>query len=173
VKSAGRALTASGRGYSVGRDSLIEEVHMKRYVAIVSVAVVALAVTAGLAASAEKAVVTSASELKWVDNPAVKGAKQAVLWGDPAKGAYGTLKSIPGGTVLGLHTHTNAQRVVVVSGTIEFNMEGEAKKDLGAGSFVSIPAAAPHDATCKAGADCVYFEEGMGAADFKPVATKK
>jgi quercetin dioxygenase-like cupin family protein len=118
--------------------------------------------------AAEKAVVTAASEQKWVDNPAVKGAKQAVLWGDPAKGAYGTLKSMPGGTMLGLHTHTHAQRVVVVSGTIEFNMEGEAKKELGAGSYVSIPAAAAHDATCKTGADCVYFEEGTGAADFKP-----
>ena len=140
---------------------------MKRYVAVVSVAVVALAVMAGLALSAEKAMVTSASELKWVDNPAVKGAKQAVLWGDPAKGPYGALKSLPGGTKLGMHTHTHAQRVVVVSGIIEFNMEGEAKKALGAGSYVSIPAAAAHDATCKPGADCVYFEEGMGAADFK------
>jgi quercetin dioxygenase-like cupin family protein len=145
---------------------------MKRYVAGVSVAVVVLAVTAGVTLGAEKATVTSASELKWVDNPHIKGAKQAVLWGDPAKGPYGTLKSVPGGTKLGMHTHTHAQHVVMVSGTIEFNMEGEAKKDLGAGSFVSIPAAAAHDATCKAGADCVYFEEGMGAADFKPVAKK-
>ena len=144
---------------------------MKRYLAFVSIVAFAVAATAGMALAAEKAVVTSASELKWVDSP-MKGAKQAVLWGNPAKGPYGTLKSLPGGTALGLHTHTHAQRVVLVSGTIEFNMKGEPKKDLGPGSFVSIPAGAPHDATCKAGADCVYFEEGMGAADFKPVAAK-
>ena len=141
---------------------------MKRYLAVVSVAVIALAVMAGAALSAEKAMVTAASEMKWVDNPAIKGAKQAVLWGDPAKGPYGALKSVRGGTKIGMHTHTHAQRVVVVSGIIEFNMEGEAKKALGTGSYVSIPAAAAHDATCKPGADCVYFEEGMGAADFKP-----
>src|SRR5437867_1919152 len=128
---------------------------MKRTLVFVLVAIAAL--TAVAATAAEKATVTSASELKWVDNPAVKGAKQAVLWGDPAKGPYGTLKSLPGGTKLGMHTHTHAQHVVMVSGTIEFNMAGEAKKDLGAGSFVSIPAAAAHDATCKPGADCVYF----------------
>ena len=149
---------------------------MKRYLAFVSMTAFAAAATAAVAVAEEKmagkAVVTSASELKWIESPAMKGAKQAVLWGDPTKGAYGTLRSIPGGTALGVHTHTHAQRVVLVSGTIEFNMEGEPKKDLGPGSYVSIPGGAPHDATCKAGADCVYFEEGMGAADFK-LAGKK
>ena len=140
---------------------------MKRYLACAFVVGFVFAV-AGMAIAAEKAIVTPAAELKWTDSAVMKGAKQAVLWGDPAKGAYGTLKSMPGGTMLGLHTHTHAQRVVLVSGTIEFNMEGEAKKDLGAGSYVSIPAGAAHDATCKPGPDCVYFEEGMGAADFKP-----
>jgi len=132
----------------------------------------ALTMLAGGAVAAEKATVTPASELKWVDSPVMKGAKQAVLWGDPAKGAHGVLKSIPGGTVLGLHTHTNSQRVVVVSGNVEFGMEGEAKKELGSGSYVSIPGGAPHEATCKAGADCIYLEEVTGAADFKPVAKK-
>jgi mannose-6-phosphate isomerase-like protein (cupin superfamily) len=145
---------------------------MKRTLSFALLAVVWLMAVTGSVVAAGKGTVTAASELKWMDNPAVKGAKQAVLWGDPAKGPYGTLKSMPGGTMLGLHTHTHAQRVVLVSGTIEFNLEGEAKKDLGAGSYVSIPAGAPHDASCKAGADCVYFEEGMGAADFKPVAKK-
>jgi len=143
---------------------------MKRTLVFVLVATAAL--TAVAATAADKATVTAASELKWVDNPAVKGAKQAVLWGDPAKGPYGTLKSLPGGTKLGMHTHTHGQRAVMVSGTIEFNMEGEAKKALSAGSYISIPAGAAHDATCKAGADCVYYEEGMGAADFKRVGKK-
>jgi len=131
--------------------------------------VVLVAGGAAVVGAADKGTVTAASELKWVDNPAMKGAKQAVLWGDPAKGPYGVLKSIPGGTMMGLHTHSNAQKAIVVSGTVEFNMDGEAKKELTAGSFVSIPAAAAHDVTCKPGADCVYFEESMGAADFKAV----
>jgi hypothetical protein len=58
-------------------------------------------------AAAPKGTMWSASELKWVDNPAIKGAQQAVLWGDPTKGAYGALKKVPAGTVLPMHTHTN------------------------------------------------------------------
>ncbi len=144
---------------------------MNRHRAFVWAAAFVLA-AAGMAVAAEKAVVSSASELKWMDNPAMKGARLAVLWGDPAKGPYGVLKSIPGGTMMGLHTHSHDQKSVVISGSVEFNMQGEPKKDLGPGSFVSIPASAPHDVTCKAGADCVYFEESMGAADFKRVATR-
>jgi len=142
---------------------------MKRWILVAAIGGVAVMGLSGVGNAAEKATVTAASEGKWGESPVMKGAKQAVLWGDLAKGGYGVLRSIPGGTMLGLHTHTSAQHVVVVSGTVEFNMEGEAKKELTAGSFVSIPAAAAHDATCKAGADCVYFEQSAGAADFKPV----
>ena len=140
---------------------------MKRAVAFALM--IGLAFAAG-ALAAEK-VVSSASELKWTDTP-MKGAQQALLWGDPAKGAYGTFKKIPGGTALGMHTHASDQKAILISGTLEFNFDGEAKKELGAGSYVSIPGGAPHDATCKAGADCVYFEESVGAADFKPVMKK-
>ena len=137
---------------------------------------VAFALTAGLAfaagaLAAEKGVVSAASDLKWTDTP-MKVAQQALLWGDPAKGAYGAFKKIPGGTALGMHTHANDQKAILISGTLEFNFDGEAKKELGAGSYVSIPGGAAHDATCKAGADCVYLEQSVGAADFKPVMKK-
>ena len=122
-------------------------------------------------APAAKGTLWSASELKWVDNPAIKGAQQAVLWGDPAKGAYGALKKVPGGTVLPMHSHTNLTRVVMVAGTISFNFEGSPAKDMGPQSYTSIPGGAPHTATCKAGADCVYFETSIGAYDMTP-ATK-
>jgi quercetin dioxygenase-like cupin family protein len=63
-------------------------------------------------------------------------------------------------------------RSVTLSGTIQFNFEGQPGRDLGSGSYVFIPGGAPHEATCKAGAECVYFEESAFAADFQP-ATKK
>ena len=75
-------------------------------------------------APADKPILSPAADLKWVDNPAVKGAQQAVLWGDPAKGAYGALKRIPGGTPLAMHSHTNETRALLVSGTLRFNFEG-------------------------------------------------
>src|SRR5206468_6682606 len=132
-------------------------------VVAVCLCVVALACAApALAAQhhpqhAKPAVVWSAGEIKWSDSPAMPGAKIAPLWGNPSKGAYGALKSIPGGSVLKLHTHSHDQKVVVISGTISFTLDGGAAKDLGAGSYVFIPARVKHIAECKAGADRVYF----------------
>ena len=148
---------------------------MKRYLSFVGLVAFAAATAAVALAeekAAPKAVVMPAPDLKWNASPVLNGAKFAVLWGDPTKGAYGMLRSLPAGSTLGLHSHTASQRVVGISGTIEFNLEGEAKKDLGAGSYIAIPGGAVHDATCKAGADCVYFEEATGASDFKPAAKK-
>lgn len=143
---------------------------MKRYIAFALSAVAVLAATGVLAA--EKAVVSPASEMKWMENPGVPGAKMAVLWGDPKTGGYGAVKKVPAGAVLGLHTHAHDQKAVTLSGTMEFNFEGEPKKDLSSGSYVFIPGGAPHEATCKAGAECVYFEESAFAADFKPAMKK-
>jgi len=109
----------------------------------------------------------AASDLKWIDNPSIKGAQQAVLWGDPAKGAYGALKKVSAGTVLPMHTHTNTTRFVVVAGTISFNFAGSPAKEMGPQSYGSIPGHIPHTATCRAGADCVYVETSTGAYDMK------
>jgi quercetin dioxygenase-like cupin family protein len=118
---------------------------------------------------AKPAVVWAAGDIKWADSPAMPGARIAPLWGNPAKGAYGALKSIPGGSVLKLHTHSHDQKVIVISGTIVFTLEGQAPKDLGAGSYIFIPAVAKHSAECKAGADCIWLEEYPAAADLKYV----
>ena len=36
--------------------------------------------------------------LKWTDVPELPGARQAVVWGDSTKGAYGMFEKWPGGT---------------------------------------------------------------------------
>jgi mannose-6-phosphate isomerase-like protein (cupin superfamily) len=135
---------------------------------------VVIAVLAGVGAGAAvlaraggKPVLWAAGDIKWADIPAVKGAQMATLWGDPKTGAYGSLKKLPGGSKLALHTHSQDQKVVVVSGTITLSMQGGESKDMTAGSYSEIPAGAPHSADCKAGADCVYFEEQPGASDIK------
>lgn len=132
------------------------------------VAAVCFAGAARLGAEAAKTpVVWAAGDIKWADNPAIKGAKAAVLWGDPKTGAYGSLKSLPGGASLALHTHTQDQKVIAVSGTITLAIEGMPAKDLGPGSYTLIPGGTKHKADCKAGADCVYFEEAAGAFDIQ------
>lgn len=120
------------------------------------------------AAGGGKGVAMPGAEMKFVDNPAVKGMSVATLWGDPAKGAYGALKKIPGGTDIGMHSHSSDQKVVGVSGIFDFQFEGQSVKELGPGSYVFTPAHVKHSAKCREGAPCVYFEESQGKSDYIP-----
>lgn len=115
-----------------------------------------------------KAVVWQAGDVKWTANPAMKGLWIAPLWGDPSKGAYGALKKVAAGMDLGWHTHSSDQRVVAVAGTFDFQIEGESVKELASGSYAFTPANVKHTAKCRAGADCVYFEEQPGKSDYIP-----
>jgi quercetin dioxygenase-like cupin family protein len=112
-------------------------------------------------------VVWPASEIKWTETTAVRGAKMAVLWGDPKSGGYGALKTIPAGEVLRAHTHTHDQRVLVLAGRVGLTIKGQPSKELGPGSYLFVPAGVEHTAECKAGAECTYFEEQDGPSDVK------
>jgi quercetin dioxygenase-like cupin family protein len=127
----------------------------------------------GTVPSDAKPIVITASAAKWVDNPNMKGAQIAVLTGDPKTGGYSALKKIPAGTNLGKHTHTAAQKTVVISGTIVIQVGNEPAQDMTAGSLMTMPGGMVHSAECKAGADCIYWEEQPGASDFKPVDAPK
>lgn len=142
---------------------------MKKPTRVVPLVLIGLVAALTLtAAGGGKATVWPADEVKWTANPAMAGMSIAPLWGDPSKGAYGALKKVAGGTAFGWHTHTNAQKVVSISGTIEFTLEGGEPKELTAGSYVSLPAKTKHHTVCKAGADCIFFEEQPGKSDLIP-----
>lgn len=148
---------------------------MKKPVGLSLLIVAGLCVLLGVPAyeaeaqAAKSPVVWPAGDVKWSNNPAIKGAKIAVLWGDPKTGGYGALKTLPAGSTLALHTHTHDQRVLFLSGSLVLAMGGAAPKELAPVSYAFIPGGARHKAECKAGADCMYFEEQQGASDFKLV----
>jgi quercetin dioxygenase-like cupin family protein len=130
---------------------------------------------AAVAGDQRSALFMHASEIKWVDTPGANGAQMAVLWGDPETGAYGAFRKRPGGDFVALHTHTHDGRVIILSGVLLITMEGDAQTELGPGSYALIPSGAKHTSGCKAGSDCVYFEEQPGASDInfiKTAATK-
>lgn len=115
-------------------------------------------------------------ELKWVDNPDVKGGRVAVLWGDPKTGAYGALQTWPGGTEVPLHWHTFNSRGVVVSGTMHINSAKGMDRDVPAGSYFNVPGRMKHASGCRAGAECTFFVEQPGKGDIHMAeggATKK
>jgi quercetin dioxygenase-like cupin family protein len=98
-----------------------------------------------------------ASELKWTDLAAVKGAKEAVLWGDPKKEGFGKLNRWPAGGEVPLHFHPFESRGVVLEGTMTITPEGGAAKELGPGSYWHLPGRVKHVTTCKPGAECVFL----------------
>ena len=114
-----------------------------------------------------KLTVWPAADVKWVDGP-VKGLQIGTLWGDLDKGPYGALKKVPSGTDFGWHTHAAAQKVVAISGTFEFQAEGQTK-ELTSGSYLYVPAGVKHTAKCREGADCMYLEQSEGKSDYLPV----
>jgi hypothetical protein len=67
----------------------------------------------------------SADDIKWQDGPPSlpKGAKIAVLEGDPAKeGPFVFRLKLPGGYRVPPHTHLKTERITVISGTFNIGM---------------------------------------------------
>jgi len=80
--------------------------------------------------------------IKWVDGPASlpKGAKMAVLEGDPAKeGPFVFRVKVPDGYRVPPHTHPKVERVTVISGTFNIGMgekfDEKATKPMPAGTY--------------------------------------
>ena len=93
----------------------------------------------------------AAAELKWTQNPPSlpAGAQIVVLDGDPrADGPFTIRLKMPPGYKIPPHTHPTAERVTVVSGTVQLGIGGKfdesAGRKLNAGDFVVVPAGVPH-----------------------------
>lgn len=120
------------------------------------------------AGGGDKLTIWPAGDVKWVDGP-MKGLSVATLWGDTGKGPYGTLKKVPAGTDFGWHTHSAEQKIVAISGTFDFQVEGQEMKQLATGSYVYVPANVKHNSKCREGSDCMWLEESTGKMDYLPV----
>ncbi len=151
---------------------------MKKHIRLFVIAGISLVAAAALCAAqvekaakpaaAKRAVMRTASEMKWVDIPDAKGAQQSVAWGNAEKGPHGSFAKFEGGTQIALHTHTAASRSVVITGTMVEGLEGQQPRELGPGSYFFIPGDMKHTTACKAGAECVIYTDWSGAFDLKP-----
>ena len=121
--------------------------------------------------AASRLVVMPASDMRWTDlDPGAPGVKVADLWGNHATGAFGALFKLPAGFAAPLHTHTYDLKVVIVSGTYIQAPEGKPEFRLGPGSYFLQPGGDyRHTTTCDKASDCVFFVEGRGKFDLKPV----
>jgi mannose-6-phosphate isomerase-like protein (cupin superfamily) len=101
-------------------------------------------------ANADMAMVDPAS-IKWTDAPPSlpKGAKIAVLHGDPGKAGPFTMRlMMPAGYKVAPHTHSQAESLTVISGTMYFGMGEKAEPSkahaLHAGGFHFVPGKSAH-----------------------------
>jgi quercetin dioxygenase-like cupin family protein len=104
-------------------------------------------------------------ELKWMPMPGLDGAQQALLWGDPTKGAHRILYKWAAGTKAPAHTHTNGDRGLIVSGMLSLAVEGAAPKKLPPGSFFSLAGGVKHITAVEGDAPCVFYIEREGPFD--------
>ena len=112
----------------------------------------------------------SFSDLKWVDVPDRKGTQFALLSGDPNTGAYTQIRKVPAGTDNPLHSHSSEITNVIISGLWYTGPNSASAKDYGPGSVVTMPADWVHVSGCRPGSECVFYQQGKGKFDFKPVA---
>jgi ketosteroid isomerase-like protein/quercetin dioxygenase-like cupin family protein len=101
-------------------------------------------------------VVVAAAAVKWTDAPPSlpKGAKLAVLVGDPSKSEPFTIRlQMPDGYKIAPHTHPTDEHVTVLSGTFRAAMgktwDDKALGDLAPGSYANMAATMPHFAMAK------------------------
>jgi hypothetical protein len=121
-------------------------------------------------------VFTPPGDLKWtdLDPKGAPGVKVATLWGDHAKGPFGAFFKLPAGFAVPLHTHTHAMKVVFLSGTYIQAPEGKAEVRLGPGSYMMQPGGNyRHTTSCDKASECLFFVEGSGKFDLKPVEAGK
>lgn len=114
----------------------------------------------------------SFTDLKWTELPERKGMQFAVLSGDPKKGEYTQMRKVPAGTDNPLHRHSSEIKNVIMSGVWYTGKDAASAKDFGPGSIVVMPADWVHVSGCRSGSDCVFYQEGKGKFDFKPVEPK-
>lgn len=84
------------------------------------------------------------------------GCEIAVLHGDPAKKNADIFFKVPANAKIPMHTHTSAERMVLVSGELEVTYEGEESIILREGTYAYGPAKKPHKAKC-GDSPCVLF----------------
>lgn len=91
------------------------------------------------------------AETKWIDGPPSlpKGAKMALLEGDPAKeGPFVFRVKVPDGYRVPAHTHPKTERITVIAGTFNIGMgdkfDQNATQPMPAGTYGYWPAGMTH-----------------------------
>ena len=111
------------------------------------------------------------TQLKWGPCPPFlpKGCTIAVLHGDPAKDNVDVFFKVPAKSIIPLHWHTSAERMVLVAGELHVTYDGQKKAVLKSGTYAYGPAKRPHKGFCASAVPCVLFIAFESPLDAVPV----
>lgn len=111
------------------------------------------------------------ASLAWGGCPAFMpaGCAIAVLHGDPAQPNVDILFRVPGRSEIPPHTHTSAERMVLVAGEMRVTYDGQPAVQLTPGTYAYGPAGLAHSASCVSDAPCVLFIAFESPLDATPV----
>jgi hypothetical protein len=140
---------------------------MKKSFAILAAMSLSMAALAG-----DAPMMMSLTDMKWTELPERKGMQFALLSGDPKTSAYTQMRKVPAGTDNPLHSHSSELKNVIISGVWYTGTDAASARDFGPGSIVMMPGNWLHVSGCRAGSDCVFYQEGKGKFDFKPAAAE-
>ena len=85
------------------------------------------------------------------------GCAIALLHGDPARPNVDIFFKVPARAEIPSHTHTSAERMVLVAGEMQVTYEGQPMIRLAPGTYAYGPAGRPHHATCVSDTPCTLF----------------
>jgi quercetin dioxygenase-like cupin family protein len=100
-----------------------------------------------------------AEEIAWGACPDFMpdGCRLGVLQGDPSQPNADVLFRLEGDTTAPRHRHTSAERMVLISGELEVDYDGQDVVTLTPGDYAYGPPELPHSATCRSAEPCILF----------------
>lgn len=114
-----------------------------------------------------------AAGLEWGPCPSFmpEGCGLAVLHGNPAEHNADVFFRLPGNTVAERHWHSSAERMLLVTGELHVEYDGEPTVVLRPGVYAYGPPRLPHAAKCVSSEACllfIAFEEPVDAVQGAP-----
>lgn len=99
------------------------------------------------------------SDLEWVSCPDFmpEGCVLSVLQGNPEEPNADVFFRMPGNSVVDRHWHRSAERMVLVSGEMHVNYDGQEPVVLEPGTYAYGPPELPHVTECQSSEPCVLF----------------
>jgi len=98
------------------------------------------------------------------------GCAITVLHGDPSRPNADVFFRVPARAEIPLHSHTSAERMVLVAGELEVAYEGQAPVRLTPGAYAYGPPGRPHAGRCMSDVPCILFIAFESAVDAMPAA---